>query len=42
MISWLNYHVNSRWWSVQDAYANWIATREPQPQMADAHWPGVR
>jgi SAM-dependent methyltransferase len=25
----LNYHVNSRWWSVEGAYENWIATREP-------------
>lgn len=25
----LNYHVKSRWWSVEGAYENWIATREP-------------
>src|SRR5258705_5814859 len=25
----LNYQVNSRWWTVEGAYENWIATREP-------------
>jgi SAM-dependent methyltransferase len=25
----LNYHVKCRWWSVERAYENWIATREP-------------
>ncbi|MCV7216627.1 class I SAM-dependent methyltransferase [Mycobacterium crocinum] len=25
----LNYHVKSRWWTVEGAYENWIATREP-------------
>jgi len=25
----LNYHVKCRWWSVDAAYENWIATREP-------------
>nr|WP_319435724.1 class I SAM-dependent methyltransferase [Mycobacterium sp. RTGN5] len=25
----VNYHVKCRWWSVEGAYENWIATREP-------------
>ena len=25
----LNYHVNTEWWSVEESYNNWIATREP-------------
>lgn len=25
----LSYHVKSRWWTVEGAYENWIATREP-------------
>jgi SAM-dependent methyltransferase len=25
----LNYHVKAEWWSVESAYENWIATREP-------------
>ncbi|MCV7077947.1 class I SAM-dependent methyltransferase [Mycobacterium szulgai] len=25
----LNYQVNARWWSLAEAYENWIATREP-------------
>jgi SAM-dependent methyltransferase len=25
----LNYHVNAQWWTVEGAYENWIATREP-------------
>ncbi len=25
----LNYHVRAQWWSVEGAYENWIATREP-------------
>jgi SAM-dependent methyltransferase len=25
----LNYHVNAEWWTVEGAYENWIATREP-------------
>ncbi len=25
----LNYHVKAQWWTVEGAYENWIATREP-------------
>ena len=25
----LNYTVNTQWWSVEEAYNNWVATREP-------------
>lgn len=25
----LNYHLEARWWTVEGAYENWIATREP-------------
>lgn len=25
----LSYNVNSRWWTIQGAYDNWVATREP-------------
>lgn len=27
--SMMNYHVNTQWWSVEQAYNNWVATREP-------------
>jgi hypothetical protein len=25
----LNYNVRPEWWSIEDAYNNWVATREP-------------
>lgn len=25
----LNYNINTRWWSIQGAYDNWVATRKP-------------